>query len=102
MAVSESISPGMIDPAIFEQLQANIDSDAQVREELRNILQRLERQGIIFYLPRLTEGDFSSIAGRTTQSLLSRAHSVPAAERMQQQLFFNCHGADPRYQFMKP
>ncbi|KAI4253286.1 MAG: hypothetical protein LQ352_003783 [Teloschistes flavicans] len=80
MAVSESISPGMIDPAIFEQLQANIDSDAQVREELRNILQRLERQGIIFYLPRLTEGDFSSIAGRTTQSLLSRAHSVPAAE----------------------
>ncbi|KAL8665193.1 MAG: hypothetical protein Q9202_002415 [Teloschistes flavicans] len=80
MAVSESITPGMIDPAIFEQLQANIDSDAQVREELRNILQRLERQGIIFSLPRFAEGDFSSIAGRTTQSLLSRAHSVPAAE----------------------
>ncbi|KAL9582648.1 MAG: hypothetical protein Q9212_003170 [Teloschistes hypoglaucus] len=70
----------MIDPAIFEQLQANIDNDAQVREELRNILQRLERQGIVFYPPRFAEGDFSSIAGRTTQSLLSRAHSVPSAE----------------------
>ncbi|KAI4192586.1 MAG: hypothetical protein LQ350_008616 [Teloschistes chrysophthalmus] len=62
MAASESTTPGMVDPAIFEQLQANIDSDAQVREELRNILQRLERQG------------------RNTQSLNSRAHSVPAAE----------------------
>ncbi|KAI4108553.1 MAG: hypothetical protein L6R37_000989 [Teloschistes peruensis] len=44
MAASESATPGMVDPAIFEQLQANIDSDAQVREELRNILQKLERQ----------------------------------------------------------
>lgn len=48
MAASESATPGMVDPAIFEQLQANIDSDAQVREELRNILQKLERQGITF------------------------------------------------------
>ncbi|KAL9580912.1 MAG: hypothetical protein Q9212_004216 [Teloschistes hypoglaucus] len=48
MTASESATPGMVDPAIFEQLQANIDSDAQVREELRNILQRLERQGIMF------------------------------------------------------
>ncbi|KAL8864808.1 MAG: hypothetical protein Q9174_007212, partial [Haloplaca sp. 1 TL-2023] len=38
-------APGMVDPAIFEQLQANIDSDSQIREELRNILQKLERQG---------------------------------------------------------
>ncbi|KAI4248648.1 MAG: hypothetical protein L6R42_009210 [Xanthoria sp. 1 TBL-2021] len=53
---------GMIDPAIFEQLQANIDDDSQLREEVRNILQKRERQG------------------RMTQSILSRAHSVPAAE----------------------
>ncbi|KAL8802140.1 MAG: hypothetical protein Q9182_004006 [Xanthomendoza sp. 2 TL-2023] len=51
-----------VDPAIFERLQANIDSDGRVREELRNILQRRDRQG------------------RMTQSLLSRAHSVPEAE----------------------
>ncbi|KAL8752642.1 MAG: hypothetical protein Q9199_005601 [Rusavskia elegans] len=52
----------MIDPAIFEQLQANIDDDSQLREEVRNILQKRERQG------------------KMTQSILSRAHSVPAAE----------------------
>lgn len=45
MAASPNIAPGMVDPAIFEQLQANIDDDAHVREELRSILQKLERQG---------------------------------------------------------
>ena len=35
----------MVDATIFEQLQANIDEDSQVREEIRNILQKLERQG---------------------------------------------------------
>ncbi|KAL8735292.1 MAG: hypothetical protein Q9181_002847 [Wetmoreana brouardii] len=44
MAGAGNAAPGMVDPAIFEQLQANIDSDAHVREELRNILQKLERQ----------------------------------------------------------
>ncbi|CAO1597717.1 Translin-1 [Xanthoria calcicola] len=37
-------SRGMIDPAIFEQLQANIDDDSQFRDEVRNILQKRERQ----------------------------------------------------------
>ncbi|KAI9858463.1 MAG: hypothetical protein M1824_004330 [Vezdaea acicularis] len=50
----------MVDPAIFVHLQAKIDEDSQVRDELRSILQRLERQG------------------RTTQSLLARAHSTPS------------------------
>ena len=36
----------MISPAIFEHLQAKLDEDAQVREELRNIVQVMERQGI--------------------------------------------------------
>ena len=45
MAASQSATAGMIDPTIFEQLQAQIDDDGHVREELRNILQKLERQG---------------------------------------------------------
>ncbi|KAI4124983.1 MAG: hypothetical protein LQ338_004533 [Usnochroma carphineum] len=44
MAAAENAAPEMVDPAIFEQLQANIDDDARVREELRNILQKLQRQ----------------------------------------------------------
>lgn len=40
-----SASFGMINPAIFEHLQFKIDEDAQVREELRNKLQGLEKQG---------------------------------------------------------
>lgn len=45
MAAAENAAPGMVDPKIFEQLQANIDDDARVREEFRAILQRLERHG---------------------------------------------------------
>lgn len=37
---------GMVDPTIFEHLQIKIDEDAKVREELRNKLQDLEKQGI--------------------------------------------------------
>ena len=37
---------GMVDPTIFEQLQADIDDDSNVREEIRNFLQKRERQGI--------------------------------------------------------
>jgi hypothetical protein len=35
----------MVNPAIFEHLQAKIDEELNVREELRNILQVLEKQG---------------------------------------------------------
>jgi len=62
MTSAESTSFGMVDPAIFEHLQSKIDEDARVREELRNFLQELERQG------------------RATQSILSRAHSTPSAK----------------------
>ncbi|KAH7407508.1 putative Translin-1 [Cadophora sp. MPI-SDFR-AT-0126] len=51
----------MVDPRIFEQLQAKIDDDAEVRDQIRAITQTLERQG------------------RNAQSVLSRAHSTPAA-----------------------
>jgi len=40
-----SASFGMINPAVFEHLQIKIDEDAKVREELRNKLQDLEKQG---------------------------------------------------------
>ncbi|KAL8916633.1 MAG: hypothetical protein Q9208_008392 [Pyrenodesmia sp. 3 TL-2023] len=45
MAAAENAAPDMVDPAIFERLQQNIDDDAHIREELRDILQKLERQG---------------------------------------------------------
>jgi hypothetical protein len=61
MAVSGAT--GMVDTRIFEDLQTKIDEDAEVRDQIRAILQTLERQG------------------RTTQSILSRAHSTPAAHR---------------------
>ena len=38
-------SLGMVNPAIFEHLQAKIDEESKVREELRNKLRELERQG---------------------------------------------------------
>ncbi|MCJ1398574.1 hypothetical protein MMC11_001774 [Xylographa trunciseda] len=59
--MADPISFGMVNPAIFEHLQTKIDEDSQIREELKNILQVLEKQG------------------RTTQSILSRAHSTPTA-----------------------
>lgn len=60
--MAASNTTGMVDPKIFEHLQSKIDEDAQVRDEIRAILQTLERQG------------------RVTASILSRAHSTPAAE----------------------
>jgi hypothetical protein len=60
-----SSATGMIDPHIFEDLQAKIDEDAQVKDQIRAILQILERQG------------------RTAQSILSRAHSTPTSKRKQ-------------------
>lgn len=53
----------MIDLKVFENLQGKIDDDAEIRDQIRAILQTLERQG------------------RTAQSLLSGAHSTPAAHR---------------------
>ncbi|KAL9134526.1 MAG: hypothetical protein Q9175_004292 [Cornicularia normoerica] len=44
MASSDSVPKGMFNPAVFEHVQAKLDEDAQVREELRNIVQAMERQ----------------------------------------------------------
>ena len=45
MAEADSTSFGMVNPAIFGHLQAKIDEDTRVREELRKFLQDLEKQG---------------------------------------------------------
>lgn len=55
---------GMIDPEIFEHLKAKIDEDTQAKDELTQIVQRLERD--VAY----------------TQGLLSRVHSTPRASCM--------------------
>lgn len=52
---------GMIDPEIFEHLKAKIDEDTQAKDELTQIVQKLERD--VAY----------------TQGLLSRVHSTPRA-----------------------
>ena len=35
----------MASPAVFEQLQLKLDEDSQIREDIRNVVQILERQG---------------------------------------------------------
>lgn len=42
----ERVGTQMINPSIFVHLQAKIDEDSSVREELRNHVQSLEKQGI--------------------------------------------------------
>ncbi|KAJ5155765.1 hypothetical protein N7492_008568 [Penicillium capsulatum] len=50
----------MIDQRIFEDLQTKIDAETTVRDELHEIVQTLARKG------------------RSTQAILSRAHSTPS------------------------
>ncbi|KAI7283369.1 Translin [Hortaea werneckii] len=52
----------MIQSGIFEDLQRKIDEDTAVKDALRDIVQALEKQD------------------RTTQSILSRAHSTPTSD----------------------
>lgn len=81
--IAESDSHGLVDPAVFQNLQAKIDEDSSVREELKNILQNLEKQGMSSEIPRylISFSDWC-FTGRATQSILSRVHSIPAAQRM--------------------
>ncbi|KAF2743194.1 Translin [Sporormia fimetaria CBS 119925] len=53
---------GMVDPAIFQDLQARTDEDTAVRDELKEFVQTLEKQT------------------RNILFVLSRAHSTPAAK----------------------
>jgi len=64
-AVTNSAAPGPlpnVDPAIFSSLQAKIDEETAIRDELRNIVETLSKQG------------------RVTQSILSRIHNTPTAD----------------------
>ncbi|CAK4030576.1 probable translin [Lecanosticta acicola] len=53
---------GVIQPGIFEDLQKKIDEDTAVKDQLRDIVQSLEKQN------------------RATHSILSRAHSTKTAD----------------------
>ena len=64
--MTDSNETGMVNTRIFEDLQKKIDDDAETRDHIRVILQTLEREG------------------RHAQSVLSRAHSTPAAQRKNQ------------------
>ena len=44
--IAESDPHALVDHAVFQNLQAKIDEDCSVREELKNILQNLEKQGM--------------------------------------------------------
>ena len=63
MTSSNSSLQGMVDPTIFEHLQNKLDEDVQVHEDIKNIVQSMERRD------------------RLTTSILSRAHSMPQSER---------------------
>ncbi|KAF1815237.1 Translin [Eremomyces bilateralis CBS 781.70] len=51
---------GLVDPAIFDQLQRKIDEDAVVQEGLREIVDRLEKQS------------------KSTKAALSKTHAIPS------------------------
>ncbi|ORY17094.1 Translin [Clohesyomyces aquaticus] len=53
---------GMVDPAMFQSLQAQVDEDGAIRDELRDLVQALEKHN------------------RNTAFVLSRAHSTPVTE----------------------
>ena len=36
---------GFVDPAVFESLQAKIDDDTKVKDEIRDVCHALEKQG---------------------------------------------------------
>ena len=72
----------MFGSAIFEHLQVKLDEDSQVREELRNIVQIMERQGVCPPYKFVTNlVSTKTLIDRTTMSILSRAHSIPQADR---------------------
>ena len=60
-AAASSPSPN-VDPAIFSSLQAKIDQETAIKDELKNFVDTLSKQG------------------RVTQSILSRVHNTPTAE----------------------
>ena len=61
MANVAATSPN-IDPTIFSSLQAKIDQETGIRDELRNFVDTLSKQG------------------RITQSILSRVHNTATSE----------------------
>ena len=59
--MANSSSASLIDPSIFSTLQSKIDEETAIRDELKQIVETLQKQG------------------RVTQSHLSRIHNTPTA-----------------------
>lgn len=77
----------MIDPAIFSHLQDKIDEDAAVREVYPPVPRSARRQKISQLIHRAAElQEIQTVLhkldrqDRTTQSILSRAHSIPSSQ----------------------
>ena len=62
MANAAAASSPNVDPAIFSSLQAKIDEETAIKDELRAFVDTLSKQG------------------RVTQSILSRVHNTPTTE----------------------
>lgn len=62
IAAAGGSQPRLLDPQIFDHLKARIEEDQQVRDELSQIVQRLDR------------------ANSLAQGLLSRIHGTPRSQ----------------------
>lgn len=71
-------TPGMVDPAIFEDLQAKIDEDTAFRDEIKDIVQTLEKQGTKHMQPTMAIKPTLTFhrAFRTIHSLESAFHAA--------------------------
>ena len=68
----------MASAAVFEQLQLKLDEDSQIREDIHNVVQTLERQGAYnLHFPH--QRDTDHFPARSAESILTRVHSIPQA-----------------------
>ena len=75
MESAKEASFGMVDPAIFEDLQTKIDEDSQVREELKSILSVLEKQGRRFFRRKRDTSSLECRKKRAIDSVKSSLYS---------------------------
>lgn len=52
-SITDSETLGMVDPAIFKRLQGVIDMDSSVRENFKDILQTLDKQGMSLLITKV-------------------------------------------------
>ncbi|KAF9736424.1 hypothetical protein PMIN03_004975 [Paraphaeosphaeria minitans] len=93
-----SAPSGMIDPAIFEGLQTKVDEDTAVRDELKDIIQALEKQtrNISFVLSRAhstTYADLPSVLKASEEHIKSAIDTVSKlAQAASKQPYYKFNG----------